>query len=762
MPFLQTADKYGHSLQVGGASVHASIDPSIEAKMPPWNKVELGVAEQQQLLLRQRALQLSTDAERQLAVAPLAVAADPSWLVLGGMAVGLPVTADVDDRNDGTYEVSYEIPGCVLHAPSTLHQLLLESSCGSTLLAMWLARYGWHDVVVAVQGRPVRGSPFCVWVDGPHPLQTVATGIGIKFVVAGKPEDFFIEAHTVLGELVDVMSPMSRFSLRLERADCNVHSIENLGNGMHKVTYAVNKIGQFPLHVMYNGNPIANSPFIVDVAPGVIFPPHCVASGAGIVGAIYGLPTSFVIHMFDECDNHLAASSADDVTVQFESQGQIQQPTGCEVLVDGSCLVTYTMWSAAPDFLAHVAVKGQPIRDSPFVVAVAHAVAHESKCSGTGLEAAVCGEEATFRVMTCTAQKEVVDVAPQLHLHVSFGESSQIAARIRRVDHGCYEIVYVPFASDGVCQISVRLQENSSEHETGFCLNHVHGSPFSVPVVAGAVHAPNCTGWRHNQPMEDTQYVVSGNTNFAEVHLFDRNNNRITRGGDKVDVAAYDIHDGPHALAAPVLNSGSFESVALVDDLENGTYALSFSVSGSQWCQLAIRVNGEHIRCSPFVLRVLSADWRKSKVSGPGVLQGYVGEEMHGLIELLTDTNEAVGLQSLHEIVVDVLSPLPDTMPPNPGQAQPEQPSAPYGTKKVPHRHRNTQMLILPIVLSFDCPPLCHSAGCDVLCGTFVWGWCSFLMSSAKSMAPTDPIRSSTRQSMQGCILFEFIWTANC
>ena len=521
----------------------------------------------------------------------------------------------------------------------------------------------------------------------------VATGIGTKQATAGNPEELIVEARTILGELVDVVSPMRRFTLKMPRAECSVHSVENLGNGMHKITYSACNVGQHQLHVMYNGIPIANSPLMVDVAPAVISPPHCVASGPGIEVARYGHPTSFVVHMCDEYENDLAASSADDVQVQFHFQGQTQLPTSSELLDDGSCMVTYTIWSAAPEFLASVSVNGKSIRGSPFLIPIAHAVAHQSKCSGSGLELAVCGEEATFRVMPFTALNEVVDIA-QGHLHVAFGESSEILARVKRIDHGCYEVAYLPIASDGACQIFVRLRENSSEHECGFTLNHVQGSPFSVPVVAGAAHAPNCTGWRHKKPIGleyskwsanrllYTEYVVSGNTNFAEVHLFDKNNNPLVRGGDKVDVALYDIHsgepDGQLELVSHPSNARHLDGAVSVEDLLNGTYNVNFSVSGTQLCQLAIRVHGEDIRGSPFVLRVLSADPLKSAVAGPAVLQGFVGEELHALIELYTDTNEAVGVQSLDEIVVDIRGPIREAFPEGLPASEPE---AVYGAK---------------------------------------------------------------------------------
>jgi hypothetical protein len=89
------------------------------------------VAERQEAQAKQTGVQkeLAWGADAGHAAAAALTGAEHSWAVLGGIAVGNPVTAEVDDRGDGTYEVSYEIPGCAFHVPPTLlsdcHRLMM-------------------------------------------------------------------------------------------------------------------------------------------------------------------------------------------------------------------------------------------------------------------------------------------------------------------------------------------------------------------------------------------------------------------------------------------------------------------------------------------------------------------------------------------------------------------------------------------------------------------------------------------------------------
>ena len=69
---MQSADQYGHLVHVGGASVVTEIEPSVEAKMPPWTEAEAQRLEQRRrehaLLMRQPQPLLSAGAKQQQAL----------------------------------------------------------------------------------------------------------------------------------------------------------------------------------------------------------------------------------------------------------------------------------------------------------------------------------------------------------------------------------------------------------------------------------------------------------------------------------------------------------------------------------------------------------------------------------------------------------------------------------------------------------------------------------------------------------------------
>ena len=67
---------------------------------------------------------------------------------------------------------------------------------------------------------------------------------------------------------------------------------------MYECSYSPSRVGSLSVSVLYAGQPVAQSPYLVDVGP--VSDCRMVAYGAGLVDGVAGFPATFTVLTNDE------------------------------------------------------------------------------------------------------------------------------------------------------------------------------------------------------------------------------------------------------------------------------------------------------------------------------------------------------------------------------------------------------------------------------------------------------------------------------
>ena len=187
--------------------------------------------------------------------------------------------------------------------------------------------------------------------------------------------------------------------------------VVNNNNGTFGVTYLVKKAGKYRVSVCLHGQPIACSPFVVEVAAGMASddrfcslttaPTHassCVASGPGLETPTAGSPATFILTACDEFGNQRAIGG-DPFEVQLK--GPMTTRGVVDDRGDGTYLVTYKSTQGGKHAV-YVRVHGQDIQGSPFLVNVKPSETDSGNCvvSQRGAPLFIAGEGYVFDIIS--------------------------------------------------------------------------------------------------------------------------------------------------------------------------------------------------------------------------------------------------------------------------------------------------------------------------------------------------------------------------
>ena len=190
--------------------------------------------------------------------------------------------------------------------------------------------------------------------------------------------------------------------------------------------------------------------------------------------------------------------------------------------------------------------------------------------NGLGLWSAQAGEEASFEWTAKDRFGNVVDYGGHPFVLTMYGPE-EVVVRITDQMDGRYRAAYVPTVA-GQYRLSVTLHSE-----------HFPGSPFLVTVKEGPADAGMCTV--SGEGVEECQ--VGSDRHFL-VEAVDRFGNRVLHGGE--------------GFAAD-LQGPTPERVHLID-MDDGTYAGTFTCRWSGRFSLTVTLDGVPVRGSPFVFRV--------------------------------------------------------------------------------------------------------------------------------------------------------------
>jgi len=239
----------------------------------------------------------------------------------------------------------------------------------------------------------------------------------------------------------------------------------------------------------------------------------------------------------------------------------------------------------------------EPIGDSPFeyVVLPAATDASNSQAVGEDVHMAIAGKQHSFTIVPKDAHNNFrgwphhsipnderhLDAfhATAVLLDVAEGDASFNVDITYDASSRTFVTAYTPKLS-GHYHLDVTYEANGNSM-------HISGSPFSLTVLPGDTFAQESTAFGYA-----LHHGIAGDDETATIQAFDANGNRRDVGGDDWEVTVTSVLTNDYQYGTTL-------------DHGNGTYTLHVVPLVAGPNDLSIRLDGSHIRGSPFRMNVV-------------------------------------------------------------------------------------------------------------------------------------------------------------
>ena len=188
---------------------------------------------------------------------------------------------------------------------------------------------------------------------------------------------------------------------------------------------------------------------------------------------------------------------------------------------------------------------------------------------------------------------------------------------VSHVGKGEYDVGYI-VTHGPTCAISVTLRDE-----------HIPGSLFDVPVVAGEAYAPKC--WAFGPGLEEGRVRERGE---FEVKLADKWGN--------------ELHRSTELVVLRVQHPSGSEVDGYINDHRNGSYSGWYHWQNEGTYSVSVWVNGAHISASPFKVPALGAFPPKCTASGLALEEAAVHSESTFSVDVRTEIDSKVRLFDQH------------------------------------------------------------------------------------------------------------------
>ncbi|XP_027898786.1 filamin-C-like isoform X2 [Xiphophorus couchianus] len=290
-----------------------------------------------------------------------------------GNVANKPTYFDIYTAGAGTGDISVVIVDS--QGKKDTVELILENKGDSVFRCTYRpVLEGPHAIHVLFAGQEIPKSPFNVNIaEAINPNACRATGRGLqpKGLRVKEVADFKVFTKGAgSGALnVSVKGPTG--------AEEQV-KVRDAGNGVYECEYYPLTPGKYTVSITWGGQPIARSPFEVEVGVEAGFQ-KVRAWGPGLKTGMVGKSADFVVE----------AIGTEVGTLGFSIEGPSQAKIECDDKGDGSCDVRY--WPTEPgDYAVHVICDDEDIKDSPFMAHILPAVndifPENVKAYGPGLQ----------------------------------------------------------------------------------------------------------------------------------------------------------------------------------------------------------------------------------------------------------------------------------------------------------------------------------------------------------------------------------------
>eukprot|EP01121_Diplochlamys_sp_Union-15-3_P001758 TRINITY_DN1152_c0_g2_i1.p1 TRINITY_DN1152_c0_g2~~TRINITY_DN1152_c0_g2_i1.p1 ORF type:complete len:767 (+),score=229.10 TRINITY_DN1152_c0_g2_i1:31-2301(+) len=453
---------------------------------------------------------------------------------------GKEVPVEVKDNGDGSYPATY-VP--------------TES--------------GPHTITVTLAGTNIKGSPWKANIsrEGPDPRTTRVEGPGLEpGNEAGKPANFKIISMTASGKPVTDGGDPYVVKVTGPYDDHVPVDVKDNHNGTYDISYKPSDTGPHKIEVLLDGHHVAKSPYTVDISTPTDEPDatYSYAKGPGLEpGVKTGQPAKFTIFAKNKKGESVPIKE-NPFSVEVFPPDESPVPVEYKPNPDGSVDVTYH--PKVPGNYKIDVVLHDPrnplfynhVKNSPVTLFMKGGI-DPSKTEAVGVhDAKFDNEPAHFKIIAKDSDgvplKEGGD-NPEVKVRGPKGED--VPVKVKDNNDGTYDVNYEP-VGEGEHTILPTVKGAP-----------IKDAPFKVGIKSGA----------------DAGHTFIESYTFI-IRAVDKHAKPKTYGGDKFDVKI----EGP---------SGAVKDIK-VDDLNDGTYRVTYKLPGSGDYTVEIKINGKNIRGSPW------------------------------------------------------------------------------------------------------------------------------------------------------------------
>ncbi|XP_075794972.1 filamin-B isoform X6 [Pelodiscus sinensis] len=387
--------------------------------------------------------------------------------------------------------------------------------------------------------------------------------------------------------------------------------IKDNADGTYAVEFTPFEKGPHTIEVTYDGVPVPNSPFKVDVTEGC-HPSRVKAQGAGLKEAFTDKPNAFTVV------TRGAGIGGLGITVEGPSESKIS----CKDNKDGSCSAEYIPY-APGDYDVNITYGGEHIPGSPFKVPVKDVVDPcKVKVAGPGLGTAVRAKiPQSFTVDTSkagTAPLEVMVEGPRADETDSQAWRSPLKAiseffkgdpQGEANKTGMAEPVHVIDNGDGTHTVTYTpMQEGPHAVSVKYGDEEIPRSPFKVKVL----------------PTYDASKVTASGPGISSYGV---------PASLPVEFAVDAKDAGKGLLSVQITDQEGKPKRADVHDNKDGTYSVTYVPDKTGRYMIGIKYGGDDIPSSPYRIRASPAgDASKCLATGPGIASTVKTSEEVGFV----------------------------------------------------------------------------------------------------------------------------------
>ena len=192
----------------------------------------------------------------------------------------------------------------------------------------------------------------------------------------------------------------------------------------------------------------------------------------------------------------------------------------------------------------------------------------------------------------------------------------------------------------GAYQLAVSYESNLTQRWIGVSIHEhadVFGSPFQVKILPARAHARQCSATG-----QGLHQGTAGAESRFTIQSFDEFRNRVDAGGDVIAVVSKHVRRPVGDLeASRKLSPRRLIVTGNIYDAGNGTYHASVRPVTAGTHKLAVMINGQAIRGSPFSLHVLAGPARGQASTADGL--GIQTATVHVLARFLVNVRDQYG-----------------------------------------------------------------------------------------------------------------------